>query len=43
MSVPANPETDKRWNELKTYDVQYDGNNIILTVVVSPIFPQIRN
>ena len=43
MSVPANPETDKRWNELKTYDVQYDGNNIILTVVVSPIFKDYYN
>lgn len=43
MSVLANPETDKRWNELRTYDVQYDGNNIILTVVVSPIFKDYYN
>ena len=32
ISVLANPETDKNWNELKTYGVQYDGNNIILTI-----------
>ena len=37
-SVPANPDEDKRWNELGTYDIQYEGNNIILTVVVSGYF-----
>ena len=37
ISVSVNPETDKRWNELKPYDVQYDGNNIILTVNV-PVY-----
>lgn len=41
--VPANPDTDKRWNELKTYDVQYDGDNIILTIVTSPIFRDYYN
>lgn len=37
MSVPANPDADKSWNSLDTYDLQYDGNNIILTVNV-PVF-----